>query len=89
MPVESIERVVYSYDAEQKGFSNIILMTKEDVAYMEEVSQDRIQAMKDIFRGRNQPMTFTISAMNPVEGLHLEKWFEDRLRKYKAAGNII
>ncbi len=79
---DALDRIIYSYTpGKSTDHSDLKLLTKEDVAYWQKTQENPLMALKDIFKSVNQPITLSITALNPVECLQLETWLQELILK--------
>jgi len=82
LPIETVDRIVYSFNSSKPTLnSTLTVMTKEDVNHLQKTKENPLTALKDVFTGQNQPITLSITALNPVECLQVESWLQDLILK--------
>ncbi len=82
LPIENVDRIVYSFAPAKSNLNSTLrILTREDVTHWQKVQENPLTALKDIFTGKNQPITLSITALNPVECLQLESWLQELILK--------
>ena len=65
--------------------AGLTILTKEDFARLKQTKEKPLEALKDFIKGKHQPITLSITALNPVECLQLETWLQELILK---KGNV-
>jgi membrane protein YdbS with pleckstrin-like domain len=86
LPLNTVHSINYTF-APSKQYQNagLTILTKTEAEHSEEIKEKPLQALKDLFKGNNQPITLSINALNPVECLQLESWLQELILK---KGNV-
>lgn len=82
IPLTLVKGVVYNFSPTKGNLSpGLKIMTEKDIAAHEAAAHDPVLALKNLFSGKNKPMTLAIHSLTPVECLQLENWLQELIRK--------
>lgn len=82
LPIATVDRIVYSYSPTNvQNNSTLFVLTQSNAAHLEKVKEKPLASLKDIFSNENEPISLSITALNPVECLQLESWLQELILK--------
>jgi hypothetical protein len=85
-PLKTVHSIRYTFSpSSQYQDAGLKILTNTEAKRTEENEKKPFQALKDAFTGKNQPITLSINALNPVECLQLESWLQELILK---KGNV-
>jgi hypothetical protein len=86
LPLKTVHSISYTFSpSSQYQDAGLKILTSMEAQRTEEYEKKPFQALKDAFTGKNQPIKFSINALNPVECLQLENWLQELILK---KGNV-
>lgn len=82
LPIQDVHSISYNYapsnNYQQAGLK---IMTLKEAERAQQDKEKPIEALKNLFSRGNQPITLSITALNPVECLQLENWLQELIFK--------
>jgi hypothetical protein len=86
LSLTEVHSIIYTY-APSKNYQNggLKILTEADKGREVVYEQKPMEAVKDMFSSEKQPITLSITALNPVECLQLENWLQELILK---KGNV-
>lgn len=86
LPLGMIHNINYTFaPSRQYQDAGLKILTKAESDRTNQYQEKPLEALKDLFKGENQPITLSITALNPVECLQLENWLQELVMK---KGNV-
>jgi hypothetical protein len=86
LPLQQVHSINFTFAPGKNSLgAGLKILTKDEAKRTEEYQEKPLEALKDLFRGNNKPITLSITALNPVECLQLENWLQELILK---KGNV-
>lgn len=82
IPLSEVYSIIYSF-APVKNYSNsgLTISTEKESVQAKENKDKPLTELKNLFSGKDKPISLSITALNPVECLQLESWLQDLIKK--------
>jgi hypothetical protein len=86
LPLKQVHSINYNFIPGQNNpAAGLKILTHGESARIQELKEKPLEALKDLFKSNNQPISLSITALNPVECLQLENWLQELILK---KGNV-
>jgi hypothetical protein len=82
IPLSEVYSIIYSF-APVKNYSNsgLTISTEKESVQAKENKDKPLTELKNLFSGKDKPISLSITALNPVECLQLESWLQDLIKR--------
>lgn len=82
IPLSEVYSIIYSFAPVKNYSNNGLTITSEKESLQAKANNNKpFTELKNLFSGEDKPISFSISALNPVECLQLESWLQNLIKK--------